>query len=277
MPDPLAKWLGVHAWQLFLITLPLLGVAVGTLALLWRHMSRPFRAAPEPDLRRLLLALLLGFATVVAFAYGFAEIAEALGDEHALGHWDDTFSRAVAAHTPLAVQMTFAALTRLADPLPMVLLGIAVALLLWGAGHRVYEAGWAMALAGNAVLNHTLKLVFERARPIHEGGIVTATGYSFPSGHSSGAVVAYGMLAFLVCRLLPPKWHVPAIVAAALISVTAASSRILLRVHFPSDVLAGLLSGSAWLTACILAVAAALHHGRVRAGRQRGSDTNSTP
>ena len=268
MPDALAQWLGAHAWQLFLIALPLMGVAAGALALVWRHASRPWRAAAEPDLRWLLAALLLGFAAIVALAAGFAEIAEALGDEQALGHWDDTFSRAVAVHTPLAVQMTFAALTRLADPWPMVMLGIAVAVLLWRNGHRVYAAGWAMALAGNALLNHTLKSIFERARPVHEGGIVTATGYSFPSGHSSGAVVAYGMLAFLVCRLLPPRWHLPAIVAAALISVTAASSRVFLRVHFPSDVLAGMLSGSAWLVACILAVTAALHHGRMRARRR---------
>lgn len=267
MDDPLAQWLGTHAWQLFLLTLPLLAVAVGALALAWHHLSRPLRTAREPDLRWLLAALLLGFAVLLALAAGFAEIADALGDGSALGHWDDSFSRAVAAHTPLAVLQTFAMLTRLADPLPMVLLGIAIAVLLWRQRHRVYAVGWVMALGGNALLNHSLKLLFERARPVHEGGIVAATGYSFPSGHSSGAVVAYGMLAFLACRLLPPRWHVPAIVAAALLSVTAASSRVFLRVHFPSDVVAGMLSGSAWLLVCILAVTAALHHGRARAGR----------
>lgn len=267
MPDPLALWLGTHAWQIFLAALPLLALVVGALAVAWRHASRPIREAEEPDLRWLIAALLLGFGVVVAAGAAFAEIADALGDGHVLGHWDDSFSAAVATQTPPAVHKTFAVLTRFADPLPMVILGFVVAVLLWRKRHRVYAAGWVMALGGNALLNHSLKLIFERARPVHESGIVAATGYSFPSGHSSGAVVAYGMLAFLACRLLPPAWHIPAVVAAALLSVTAACSRVFVLVHFPSDVLAGMLSGSAWLIVCILAVTAARHHGRVRAGR----------
>jgi len=270
-PDPLAHWLGAHAWQLFALVLPLLAGVVVALALAWRHPRRPLRAPDAPSLAWLLATLAVGFGVVVALASGFAEIAEALGDSQALGHWDDSFSRAVGLHTPLAVQHAFALLTRLADPWPMTVLGVVVALALWWRGHRVDAAGWVLAMVGNTLLNLALKQVFARTRPLHEDGIISASGYSFPSGHSSGAVVAYGMLAFLACRLLPARWHLPALVAAALLSVTAAWSRVLLRVHFPSDVLAGLLSGSSWLAVCILAVTAAHHHARVRADRANRS------
>lgn len=272
-PEPLAQWLGAHAWPLFAAGLPLLAAAAALLALAWHHPRRPLRAPGEPSLAWLLATLAVGFGAVLGLAFAFAEIAEALGDGQALGHWDDSFSQAVGAHTPMAVQHAFAALTRLANPWPMVLLGVVVALALWRGGHRVYAAGWVLAMAGNTVLNQCLKQLFERTRPLHADGIVGATGYSFPSGHSSGAVVAYGMLAFLACRLLPPRSHVPAVVAAAVLSLTAACSRVFLRVHFPSDVLAGLLSGSAWLTVCILAVTAARHHARVRAARAEGART----
>ena len=93
--------------------------------------------------------------------------------------------------------------------------------------------------------------------------IVPAQGFSFPSGHSSGSMVTYGMLAYLAWRLLPPRWHVAAVMTATAVILTTAASRVFLRVHFASDVLAGLCSGGAWLVLCI----ASIEFARRRAAR----------
>jgi len=55
-------------------------------------------------------------------------------------------------------------------------------------------------------------------------------------------------------RVLPDGWRLAVIVAATLIAFTTASSRVFLRVHFASDVLAGFALGTIWLVACILSI-----------------------
>jgi undecaprenyl-diphosphatase len=46
----------------------------------------------------------------------------------------------------------------------------------------------------------------------------------------------------------------PTVIAATVIAFTTASSRVFLRVHFASDVLAGFALGTVWLVACILSI-----------------------
>jgi undecaprenyl-diphosphatase len=145
-------------------------------------------------------------------------------------------------------------------------LGVVVGIGLWLAGQRVLTCGWVAALGGNALLNPMLKQVFSRARPLHPDLVSPAQGFSFPSGHSSGAMVAYGMLAYLAWRLLPPRCRVPAAMLAAAVIVTTASSRVFLQVHFASDVLAGLCSGLGWLALCV----GSLEFARHRAARRFG-------
>jgi membrane-associated phospholipid phosphatase len=65
-------------------------------------------------------------------------------------------------------------------------------------------------------------------------------GYGFPSGHSQAAITAWGYLAAWVRR----RWM--AVLAATLV-ILIAFSRMYLGVHFPTDVLGGLLIGGVWL------------------------------
>jgi membrane-associated phospholipid phosphatase len=89
---------------------------------------------------------------------------------------------------------------------------------------------------------------------VHDNGLVSEMGFSFPSGHTAGATVAYGMLAYLALRVLPSRWHVPAVMLASALAFTIGSSRVFLQVHFASDVLAGFAWGAAWLAVCVLSV-----------------------
>jgi membrane-associated phospholipid phosphatase len=118
-------------------------------------------------------------------------------------------------------------------------------------GQRTLAVAWVLAVAGNALLNTLLKEIFERARPIHGHGVLIADGWSFPSGHSSGSVVAYGMLAYLLNRLVSADWRLPILLSAVAVAFTTGFSRVFLQVHYVSDVLAGFASGLLWLTICV--------------------------
>jgi len=91
-----------------------------------------------------------------------------------------------------------------------------------------------------AVVNLLLKNLFARTRPyvLLEGLLLITrepSDYSFPSGHT-GACFAVASVLFLCC---PKKIGIPAIIVAALI----AFSRLYVGVHFPTDVLAGMVIG----------------------------------
>ena len=122
-----------------------------------------------------------------------------------------------------------------------------------------------IALAKRRLTSKTMRLMLFAAWVLH--GLVLADGWSFPSGHSSGSVVAFGMLAYLLSRFLPADraaLRLPVLLAAAALAFTVGSSRVFLQVHFASDVLAGFASGAAWLAVCV----AAVEVGRYRWGRK---------
>lgn len=93
------------------------------------------------------------------------------------------------------------------------------------------------------LLNSILKISFHRPRPfevlpeIAGKRVHTATGYSFPSGHTQGATTFY-----LTLALLFKRWWIYG--AAVLISLFVAVSRLYLGVHWPVDVIASLIAGS---------------------------------
>ena len=248
----IAQWLGAHALVVFAfgLGLVLMGAVLG-----WRIVGRRLQhnaSSTQPPPMQAALLLAAGFVVLLGAASGFAEIAEEIGQGGEVSRFDEAFSAALAASVAPATRDVFAALTRLGDTSTIAGLGVLVAAVLVIRGRRRLAFGWAIALAGNGLLNETLKHVFERVRPVHASGVAAAEGWSFPSGHSSGAVVAYGLLAYVLIRALPSRWHLAVVLTAVALAFTIGSSRVFLRVHFPSDVVAGFLSGSAWLAVCIV-------------------------
>jgi undecaprenyl-diphosphatase len=108
------------------------------------------------------------------------------------------------------------------------------------------------ASGGNALLNITLKHLIRRARPVWDTTLATAQGWSFPSGHTSGSIATYGVIAYVLVRTLPARWRLSAVCIALTVMIVTAWSRLIIGVHFASDVFAGSLSGSAWLTTCVI-------------------------
>jgi len=254
----LADAIGRHALLLFLTLLAALLLLV--LAAWASHAQLPPQARtglPRPAL--LMLYALAGFAVVVGAAAGFAQIAEQLDPAGAMARADEALAASIGVHVAPATLHVFALLTHLGDPAWLALLAAGVALWLWSRRQRALALGWVLALGGNALLNPALKRIFERVRPLHEHGLVSEMGFSFPSGHTSGATVAYGMLAYVALRTLPAAWHMPAVLGATALAFTVGCSRVFLQVHYLSDVLAGFPSGGAWLVVCVMSVDASRH------------------
>ena len=249
-----AIWAGQHALPLFFLLLTLLLAA--TLAGWWflRRASarRTLRAgSPRPAIGR---RLAVGFSIILAGAAVFARLATQLDAEQTLVRADQALTDALDTSVAPLTQHVFAALTHLADTATLTVLCIGMAIALVARGRRGLALGWVVALAGNGLLNQTLKQIVGRARPLEPHNLVHAAGLSFPSGHSSGAVVAYGMLGYLALRLLPQRWQLPTLLAAVTLAFTIGASRLFLRVHFASDVIAGFASGTAWLALCITGI-----------------------
>jgi PAP2 superfamily len=87
------------------------------------------------------------------------------------------------------------------------------------------------------------KLITHRARPIelYSG----AEAFSFPSGHAAFAAVLYGMVAVIGSAEMSRRWKVATLAVAAALAGAIGLSRVYLSAHWPSDVVAGLLFGTA--------------------------------
>ncbi len=107
----------------------------------------------------------------------------------------------------------------------------------------------AVALGGASLLSNLasslLKLGFGRARPDVIAHLDHQTSFSYPSGHATSAAAVYLLLAWLA----PPPWRAAAAVLAAVMIVLNAFSRIMLGVHWASDIVGGTLLGAAFALA----------------------------
>lgn len=107
----------------------------------------------------------------------------------------------------------------------------------------------------------TIKLVVQRHRPGIFPGHAHAAGYSFPSGHALDATLALGALAYLAWVYRPTRGVLLLVAPVASLGVVlVALSRVVLGVHYPTDVAAGVALGVTWLALTI-----AILGGRVRA------------
>lgn len=113
--------------------------------------------------------------------------------------------------------------------------------------HRWYSVKVPVVALSSVMLMFLLKLIFQRDRPLTPL-LQAAQGYSFPSGHATMSITFYGLIIFLVWRnkvSLWVKWSLT-IILAALINFIGIS-RVYLRVHYASDVIAGFCVGLMWL------------------------------
>lgn len=104
---------------------------------------------------------------------------------------------------------------------------------------------------GGALLNRAVKAAVGRQRPELVEPVSQATGFAFPSGHTMGSAIGVSVLLLVFLPVLAPRWRRPAVVVGALFAFAVGLSRIVLDVHWLSDVLGGWLLSLAWVLAMV--------------------------
>lgn len=270
----LAQLFATHVWAtLFLLTIVLLLLAwvgwyglqrwgswIVTVSREWksrlRHYVSRWPATSAVSMawqvaRRLGTQALLSAAVAVIASVAFLEIAEETSADEELGQFDAALSAALSQHASDEQLRVFSTLTHLGDKAFLIPLVVAVALLLLWKRRWFVAAVWFVACAGGGLLNVALKNLFERARPEYLHTFATADGWSFPSGHSSGAFIVYGLLGYLAVLHSPKSFHLPAAAIAMMLVVYVGLSRVILQVHYFSDVLGGYAFGASWVAAWV--------------------------
>lgn len=160
---------------------------------------------------------------------------------------DSVFLEKIASERTQNGTAFFSSMTKLGDILVISSLGI-LCFIIFLFKRKGAIPGFLLSLFGTGASVFLLKLLIDRPRPPEDLSLLLLNPPSFPSGHSAFAMVFYGFLIFAFISRLKnflPRFLIGVI--GALLIMTIASSRIYLGVHYPLDVVGGLLLGSLWL------------------------------
>jgi len=143
--------------------------------------------------------------------------------------------------------------SRLAEMPLVAVVALGGALALWLVANRL-GAMWLVAALVVSLSNRGVKFLVDRPRPAADLVDVSdkASGLSFPSGHVTTAVLVYGFIFYLAGLLIPVRLLRFLVQASCLVVVVlTALQRVYVGVHWPSDVLGGLLFGGLLLSLLI--------------------------
>lgn len=204
------------------------------------------------------LHLAVGVVLCVGALLLFTKVLLAVLDREDLTFFDRDVARVLyRAATPPGVEF-WGFVSHFGTYPVMTAFAAVIGALLWRRGDRLFLPATGIALLGASLLNSELKLLVRRARPFWETPFAVESTFSFPSGHSLGAVVGYGMIAYGI-YLLSRRQSVWLPVAVGLLALCVAIgySRMYLGVHFFSDVIGGFALGIFWLAFCCTGLAVA--------------------
>ncbi len=206
--------------------------------------------------------LVAGVALATAGAYAFAKLATVVRKGYTQ-QYDESILTWIHQHESPGLTTFMREVTYLGTgSVVMVVVGVA-ALFLWHTEHKHSARLLLASTLGGIILNNTLKLIFHRERPtLFEWGTSVASS-SFPSGHAMSATVVYGTVAYLVARLQKHHWSRTLTLGGAFtLILMICFTRLYLGVHYPSDVIGGIIVGLAWAGFCMATLEASLVLGR---------------
>lgn len=200
------------------------------------------------------LMLHLGIGLIASFAVIgiFGSITEDIVEGSPLTRFDSVVAQRLHAAVNPSALHAFRFLSATGSATAMSMLLVAGALLLLMRRKSLELIAWVSAFVGGALLDVALRAVVRRSQLPFAEVVVADWRTGLASGHELGALVGFGMLAYMVVCSTRNRGAQAAAIVAALILVSAiAVSRLFLGVHFVSDASAGIAAGMLWLTACI--------------------------
>jgi len=198
------------------------------------------------------LALTLALLVIVAGGVLLGVLAYLIRGNTELVRLDDSVANWGAEHASSLSTDALEAVTHLGQPIVVVCMAAVLAIVETVRTRSRWVAPFLLVVvAGNGILTTTIKELAERVRPALNP-VAETLGPSFPSGHSSWSAAFFAAAALLLSRGRGPRERALIAGAAAGLVVVVAGSRVLLGVHWLSDVLAGVALGSAWFSICAI-------------------------
>ncbi|MFA3842885.1 phosphatase PAP2 family protein [Streptomyces aureus] len=170
--------------------------------------------------------------------------------------WDERALVWSAGHGPPVVVALARGLTATGTGvIPYVLVALAGIIAGRTARHRLICAALAMGcLAAGQAVRYGLMTLIDRPRPPHADWRTHASGWSFPSGHTTTAALAAGILV-VALLVRAPRGQAALVVAVGGWGALVGLTRVYLGVHWLTDVLGGWLLSIGWLGLCLCAAA----------------------
>lgn len=214
----------------------------------WPRVTNRLAARLEPRRFPGLPLTLMILLAIYLVSLGIG-LLDDLAEGDGLFALDTTINEALNVVRAEPVVQVFGWVTGLGNTETLVAVTLVAMGFLWADRRPLFIPGLLLCILGSQLVTWAGKFLINRPRPEFLT-FAEASSPSFPSAHATGAMAVYGFVAYAIARDLQTRqqrfelgfW------VTVLIAMVAAS-RMVLSVHFASDVLAGLLVGSFWLLA----------------------------
>ncbi|MGD0644183.1 MAG: phosphatase PAP2 family protein [Candidatus Bathyarchaeia archaeon] len=170
--------------------------------------------------------------------------------------WSDSINKGFFTLAAQIISIAF-------DTIALAILSFVIAIFLFVLHYKRYSLLLLGSMAGDTLLVELFKTIIMSPRPIN--GLIVASGYSFPSGHTMSSLVFFGVLTYFVWK----NWDslkIKALTGGFYISITAlvGFDRIYLNVQWFSDIVGSIFLGAFWVTLCILLFKYSVSSGKIQ-------------
>ncbi|HHM2986226.1 TPA: phosphatase PAP2 family protein [Staphylococcus aureus] len=163
--------------------------------------------------------------------------------ESRLGKWIDNevYEFIYSSESFITTSIMFGA-TKVGEVWAMLCISLLLVAYLMLKRHKIEALFFALTMALSGILNPALKNIFDRERPTLLR-LIDITGFSFPSGHAMGSTAYFGSSIYLLNRLNQGNSKGILIGLCAAMILLISISRVYLGVHYPTDIIAGIIGG----------------------------------
>ena len=226
-----------------------------------------FRVRAARFLRRRLdpeaatgLALTVALVLIFAAALGFGVVAEMVTSRTGLSRLDAGAAAWGAEHATPASTWFLRMVTWLGATVTVLAVTAALGGLEWLRRRRLAVLAFMVTVVvGQNLIANSVKALVDRERP-PTPHLAPSSGFSFPSGHTAAAAATWAAVALVLGRGRPLQVKALLAAGAALLTAAVAASRVLLGVHWLTDVIGGAALGFGWFVVCSIAFGGALLH-----------------
>lgn len=163
--------------------------------------------------------------------------------ESRLGKWiDNEVYDFIYASESFITTTFFLGVTKVGEVWAMACLSLLLVAYLMLKRYRVETLFFVLTMGMSTVLNPLLKNIFDRERPTILR-LIDISGFSFPSGHAMGSTAFFGSVMYIAHRVIKKKSKAFVFGLCVFAIMMIGASRVYLGVHYPTDIIAGIIGG----------------------------------